>query len=124
MPYRRVIPRDLFNESKLLKCLGQLALILHDYEGKYPLKLVHRAPSVGFLIDQDGTDGSLYCRNLTLYRVKGGKRREIHISTHYNSKEPYPLYFDFGDLSDVVFNDDGSFAPEFLNAIGASSDAS
>ena len=30
MTYRRVLPRDLFNEAKLLKCLGQLALIIHD----------------------------------------------------------------------------------------------
>ena len=30
MSYARVIPRDLFNEANLLKCLGKVALILMD----------------------------------------------------------------------------------------------
>ncbi len=28
--YTRVIPRDLFNEAKLLKCIGRLVLLIHD----------------------------------------------------------------------------------------------
>ncbi len=28
--YQRVIPRDFFNESKLLKCMGFLALKIHE----------------------------------------------------------------------------------------------
>lgn len=30
MTYQREIPRDLFNEANLLKCLGQISLIAHD----------------------------------------------------------------------------------------------
>lgn len=37
--YRRVLPRDLFNEAKLLKCLGQLSLMIHD--GKCELRVEH-----------------------------------------------------------------------------------
>ena len=29
--YQRVIPRDLFNESKLLQQLGFVCLAIHDY---------------------------------------------------------------------------------------------
>lgn len=28
--YFRVLPRDLFNEAKLLKCVGRLCLLIHD----------------------------------------------------------------------------------------------
>ena len=28
--YTRVLPRDLFNEAKLMKCMGLLTLLIHD----------------------------------------------------------------------------------------------
>jgi hypothetical protein len=49
--YNRVIPRDLFNESKLLKCFGQLALLMHD--GVIPGSIVFdgNQPEIGLLLD-------------------------------------------------------------------------
>ena len=34
MTYRRVIPRDLFNEGNLLKCLGKLYVQAEYYDEK------------------------------------------------------------------------------------------
>lgn len=107
MSYRRVLPRDLFNEAKLLKCLGQLALIAHNGV-KWPLGVT--AAERGFRIEQDENDGGLYVANL---RVYAGRRR-LTLRSNYNSKAPYPLSFHddrFG--TGPVFNDDGTLAPEF-----------
>jgi len=108
MPYDRVLPRDLFNEAKLLKCLGQLALLIHSGPGmKWPLKLqLTSAVSAGFRVDQDKGDGCLFVRNLRC-SLHG---RVIKLSSAYNSKEPYPLLFD--DVGSV-FNDDGTLSTEF-----------
>jgi hypothetical protein len=116
MPYTRVIPRDLFNEAKLLKCLGHLALTLHDYEGRWPLTLNHEDPESGFVIDQDENTGNLYCLNLELTH---GEDRTIGLSSVYNSKSPYPLIFSVDDDGDYVFDDNGNFSAEFLAVISA-----
>lgn len=42
--YQRVIPRDLFNEAKLLKCLGRLSLFIHDGKSPPILKVRNRRP--------------------------------------------------------------------------------
>lgn len=117
MPYQRVIPRDLFNESKLLKCLGRLALILHEGFGvRWPLALEHENPEDGFVIDQCPDDGSLFCDNLVLTL---GERR-IRLASPLNSKEPYPLFFiDPEDGVVSVFNDDGTFSDEFTGWLDA-----
>lgn len=116
MGYQRVIPRDLFNESKLLKCLGQLALLLHDGKDiRWPLRLSHDNPESGFEIEQDMSSGGLYCLNLNLYL----NDREVELQTVMNSKQPYPLLFlKWGEGEEhagdgEVFNDDGSLADEF-----------
>lgn len=120
MSYERVIPRDLFNESKLLKCLGQLALLLHIYEGRWPVSLHHEDPESGFRIEQDQLTGELECTNLVLTLDISGEI--ITLGSTYNSKEPYPLNFLSEDeqTSGEVFNDDGSFADEFLKFISDS----
>ncbi len=106
MAYRRVIPRDLFNEGKLLKCLGQLALIVHEGQGvRWPLRLVHECPEEGFRIEQDPDDGSLYCDNLSLYLGEG----EILLSSAYSSKRTYQLLFVYG----WVLTDEGELTEEF-----------
>lgn len=121
MSYIRVIPRDLFNEAKLLKCLGQLALLIHDGKGiRWPMRLEH-APAragkkyeveetPGFVIDQRPEDGGLYCSNLRLFVG----RNVIPLYTTYNSKAPYPLLFGRPDYSEAdVFNSDGTLSDEF-----------
>ncbi len=111
MSYLRVIPRDLFNESKLLKCMGQLALVIHDGVNiPKGLALEHEDPEQGFQIDQDESTGELYPSNLNLF-CRG---RLIGLRSPYNCKEAYPLRFTLweGDEGEV-FNPDGSLSDEF-----------
>lgn len=113
MSYRRVIPRDLFNEAKLLKCLGQLALHIHDGAKKLPLVLAHDEPESGFRIDQNRSDASLYCENLELtcgFRLVG-------LRLPYNSRDAYPLQFWADDIEGRVFDEAGEFSAEFCAAI-------
>lgn len=111
MSYMRVIPRDLFNEAKLLKCLGQLALIIHDGVGvPRGLALTHDdAEAAGFQIEQDQGTGALYCVNLEL-TLKG---QLIALHSPYNSKAAYPLQFILDDNEGAVFADDGTLSDEF-----------
>ncbi len=116
MSYQRVIPRDLFNESKLLKCLGQLSLLLHDeVDIRWPLRLLHE-PSDGFFIDQRPSDGALYCSNLILFLEYEDRDTEIiDLVSLYNNKDPYPLMFDDGGGNEErVFDDEGQLSYEFV----------
>ena len=110
--FKRVIPRDLFNEAKLLKCLGQLSLLLHDGVGiRWPLRLRHKRPEKGFRIDQRAGDAGLFCVNLNL-SLNG---RKIVVFSSYNSKEPYPLLFeDWEGGEGEVFDASGQFSTEFM----------
>lgn len=105
MSYMRVIPRDLFNEAKLLKCLGQVALIIHDGVGvPSGLHLEHDTTECdGFNVEQDPNDGSLYCGNLSLYF----EERLIGLRSPYNSKDAYPLRFTMDDEEGDVLTYDG-----------------
>jgi hypothetical protein len=112
VPYNRVIPRDLFNEAKLLKCLGQLALLVHEGRaGKITLK--HHAPGSGFLIDQDDSSGGLFCMNLV---CRLPNRQVVRLISRYNSRHPYPLDFVIGEYhtTGAVFEEDGSCTRDFL----------
>jgi hypothetical protein len=127
MSYDRVIPRDLFNEAKLLKCLGQLSLLIHDglsIDPTWALVLTHNAEhSPGFRIVQDSSDGSIYCSNLVLT----ARGQVIRLYSPLNSKRPYPLQF-FGHRRDGsayptvdgdVFDDDGTLSSEFRSFLEA-----
>lgn len=118
MSYQRVLPRDLFNEAKLLKCLGQLALLIHDNKvDGFPLIFHHYADTIGFDIDQNPDDGSLFCRNIDL----DVGETTIPLFTSYNAKGPYPLYFLNNQEGEIhkVLGDDGSIHPDFLNFLKA-----
>ncbi len=108
--YPRVLPRDLFNEAKLLKCMGQLSLKIHDGL-RWPLKLEMTShENFGFVVRQNPDDGGLFVTNLTL-SLNGFK---VRVESVYNSKQPYPLVFYDEHLGvGCVFNDDGSLAEEF-----------
>jgi len=109
--YRRVMPRDLFNESKLLKCLGQLALLIH--RGQLPqLEMTHLKPLAGFVIHQCPGSGDLYCVNMQ-YRLGGAW---VEFRSGCNSQEPYPLLLVLPDESELeVFNPDGTLHADFLD---------
>lgn len=111
MGYQRVIPRDLFNESKLLKCLGFIALHIHNRQYDLPLVMNVKNPKGGFKIEQDQGSGDLYCSNVEFY-LDLPTPRYIKIATSYNSKENFPLVYE--DTSNV-FNEDGKFSDDFLS---------
>lgn len=108
--YQRVVPRDLFNESKLLKCLGQLALLAHDGL----VKLTVENSGDEFRINQRSHDGGLYvCDGIQFKRGQ----LVLDLFSLYNSKEPYPLMCETEDGEVCVFNDDGSLTDEFSEYI-------
>ncbi len=111
--YDRVLPRDLFNEAKLLKCMGQLALLIHEGKGrKWKLNMEHitdQPEESGFVICQNLATGGLYVDNLCL-QFRGS---DIPVECDYNSKRPYPLVVMHPTCLCDVFDDDGTFSQAF-----------
>lgn len=105
-PYFRVIPRDLFNEAKLLKCLGQLVIESERINGRL---VIHHDGDPFNVIQDEGT-GDLYCANVCVW-LDG---RQIRLVTSYNSKENYPMWADVNDDYYQVFNPDGTLHPDFI----------
>jgi len=106
--YNRVIPRDFFNEAKLLKCMGQLALMILD--NKTPVKMSIEETGEPFevaLLDE----GSL---TVTNYRVII-QDNEFLLKTTYNSKSNYPLICDNDGEEYTVFDESGNFDQEFID---------
>jgi len=110
--YIRVIPRDFFNEAKLLKCLGLVAIAVLDNKNGLYSHLIFNHEGEPFDIRQWDHDGSLYVANAHINKVSGGHK--IDLFSPYNSKENFPLMFQFGDSCDCVFADNGEFSTEFL----------
>ena len=113
--YKRVIPRDFFNEAKLLKCMGLLAL--KELDQMLPKGVDIRIESrseekdAGFDIYRDEGNDGLYVGN---YNVVIND--EIYTAyTKYNSKDNYPLYIQDEDYVDyLVFDEQGEFTDEFI----------
>lgn len=116
--YIRVLPRDLFNEASLLKCVGRLWLLLGqnpDHRAAITPEMVDR-----FEIGQDDSSGSISIENVT-FSVGGVPHR---IERPLNSRAPWPLVVtsdgldpDFDEVQ--VFDDNGDFTPEMLALITA-----
>jgi hypothetical protein len=111
--YTRVIPRDFFNESKLLKCFGKLSLSVLD--GHVPTGIGIDIHDTGDAFKTElSDDGWLYIDNIETL-VNG---RVTTFRTLYNSKRNYPFYcIDPESLEDIeVFDDAGEFTEEFVSA--------
>lgn len=109
MSYERVIPRDFFNEAKLLKCMGVLALKILD--GMTPVHIHIHEPGTPFEIIQEESDGSLLISNYEV-KIKG---RYYCFSSPYNSKNNFPLTVTTYDQEDIkVFTEEGEFSKEFI----------
>lgn len=108
MPYIRVIPRDLFNEANLLKCLGRIFINLESADLPN-VELAHDGEA--FDVQMDESSGALYARNVVLI-VRGEPCR---LERPLNSREGWPLkLIDEHDEGTDVFNEDGSFSEEML----------
>lgn len=112
MSYVRVIPRDLFNEASLLKCLGHLQIMLETTPGDAKFE-VEDVPM--FDIRQDESDGSIHVANLP-FSVGG---RTVHLSRPLNSRNSWPLNLSVPDEPDFepfrVFEETGFFTESMLN---------
>jgi hypothetical protein len=84
----RVLPRDAFNDANLLKCIGQLTLLIED--GKID-GLSYEYDGEPFNICQDETSGETYVENIRFYHTKSGKT--FYHSRPMNSCHSYPLTF-------------------------------
>lgn len=114
MSYVRVLPRDLFNEADLLKCMGRLWIEL-DRLGTSRARIVEEdVPS--FVIEQDDSDGSIYVSNVT-FEVDGVVHR---LRRPLNARRAHPL-MDLGPDDDFdpirIFEDEGSLSDEFMAII-------
>jgi hypothetical protein len=107
--YTRVCPRDLFNESKLLKCMGRLCLKILDEMTPVPMKY-YDDETERFNIEQDES-GNLFIENLPI--TINGQSFIFH--TTYNCKSNYPLFVETADYEEyLVFDEQGEFTEEFI----------
>lgn len=114
MSYQRVLPRDAFNEAKLLKCLGRLALLTLDNPA---VRIEHENPEQGFSIDQDQSSGEIFFTNVCVTIHE----RVVHLRSGLNSRENYPLQFSTEDCGGFVFTETGDWHPDFLEILAPDS---
>ena len=106
MTYKRVVPRDIFNEASLLKLLGRLAI----YALTIPGKKIHFEHDGGpFLISQDPNDGSLRCENVRFFIDS----KPLDIFRPLNSREDWCLYASLNGDEALVFSSGGYTTFEF-----------
>lgn len=112
MTYTRVIPRDLFNEANLLKCLGRLWIA---FEGtSLPVCLEGPKPGATFRIEQDQSDGSIFVENVRLL-VQG---EFWPLYRPLNSRDTWPLWTETPDGETLeVFTNGGELSEEFREAL-------
>ena len=115
--YRRVLPRDAFNEGNLLTNIGRLWILLNETHG-------HKATIIEedlaqFDIRLNDATGGLTVTNLT-FLVDGVRH---YLERPINSREKWPLMVtekkeddDFDSVE--IFDDEGDFTPEMLLLIG------
>lgn len=112
----RVVPRDLFNEGKLLTEMGFLTLYLHENKNGIAnvLELKEDCMDEPFEIQQNPDDGSIHIANLPIY-IKGIDR-EIYFYRPVNSRAKNSLKFQSEEWGGDVFEND-NFSDDFINFI-------
>lgn len=112
MSYERVIPRDFFNEAKLLKCLGHLVIMSQSVKCPEGIKITVKENGKPFDIRKDDSSGDIYVSN---YKTKvNGKL--VRFETNLNSQRIYPLSCYYDNTLYAVFEDNGEFDQEFIEA--------
>jgi hypothetical protein len=106
--YSRVIPRDFFNEAKLMKCMGLLALKILDCQLPEGMKIVIEETKEPFNIVCSDS-GYLSVTNYPVYINDS----LMFFETIYNSKDNYPLICWYHDEEIRVFDESGEFTEEF-----------
>lgn len=114
--YQRVMPRDLFNEAKLLKCIGRLVLLIHDNAAPQGLSFEHIGDYFEIGLNDEGT---LQIGNIAF----NYKNVAIQFKTQQNSKSNYPLFAEYHLTDYLVFDDNGNFDTEFIELLNEISNA-
>lgn len=112
--YKRVLPRDLFNEAGLLKAVGRVVVLLGETDNHTARILEDQVDQ--FRIIQDATSGSIRIANIT-FQVNG---REWILERALNSRFSWSLEARLPDYSEdeiEVFTDNGDFTKEMLDLI-------
>lgn len=114
MGYERVLPRDLFNDANLLKCIGQVVLMIEN--NVLDLQYRHRHPDKDFQIRQDDGDGSTKIANVSFDFPNGWA---VRFWRPMNARGPWPLYAHIADSEEdvPVFTLDGALTEEFFQAV-------
>lgn len=108
--YNRVIPRDFFNEAKLLKCMGVISLAILDNKMPKGIKMSFEETGEPFEVALSD-EGSLFVAN---YPVTINGESYI-LKTTYNSKQNYPLFFDTQNYEEIeVLDESGNFTTKFI----------
>ncbi|NJL70193.1 MAG: hypothetical protein HC888_00665 [Candidatus Competibacteraceae bacterium] len=120
-----VLPRDAFNIAKLIKCIGQASLHIHDgfSQSIHPSpvwscyrKLSFEMKGDSFSVRQSCDDGSVFCDNFWII-INDSDRKELErywLHTVYNSRENYPAFIVItGEVHLPVFDAYGLFSEEF-----------
>jgi hypothetical protein len=112
MSYTRIIPRDLFNEGNLLKCLGQLYIKL-ETAGKH--HAMFDEDTDDFAIEQDQNDGSISATGV----VFSIRRCKMRLYRPLNARSPWPLWMALDNDTDPieVFDDAGELSSDMRRAI-------
>jgi len=106
--YPRVLPRDLFNEAKLLKDLGFLILRIQNKTAPSGLSF-DKIRQERFVICQDQSTGDLFVSNV---RVKI-EDEFVYLYHPYNEKNSPSLRFECGKYQGKVFEIEGVFSESF-----------
>lgn len=120
MSYTRVIPRDLFNEANLLKCLGQLYLKLEQGYQRIAELEFDAEQSETFDIQRNDDSGDIYVDDIKLkiFRspLNAGLPWYHTLFRPINSREPYPLWLTTSWNTDPiqVFNPDGELSNDMV----------
>lgn len=101
MSYRRVLPRDLFNEAALLRMLGVITLNILDKPGQVPLSYENLGGP--FVIEQDPNDGSIRCTSLKFFYGQD----PVEFFRPLNARATWALYAVYKNQELPVFDDDG-----------------
>lgn len=110
MSYTRVIPRDFFNEGKLMTCMGNLYIQAESSTRPDGINIVIEENGEPFIIEKDSSSGDIYVSNYKTY-VNGNL---VRFATNLNSRSKYPLNCTYDNAEYTVFTNTGEFDQEFI----------
>jgi hypothetical protein len=114
--YTRVLPRDLFNEADLLKCMARLCIFLDDTPDHVASLEDDMEAGAPFDVQQSMTSGAIYVANIP-FSVSG---EAYDLYRPLNSRQPWPLWCgpSHGEGEAIrVFSEEGLLSEDMLSLI-------